>query len=368
MKDSGYRIASRFTAAVLVYHLCGSSVVQGETRVSAYGQTPTNSLDCGTVLSAINAPVENSCATSDYYPFQDRWSANATIAWGRSEVGRLKVQAVGTTSAASPSSGSWGGAADTTAETQWTDSLTVNAAGLAGQLGEMTVHLALNGDITLSGGDPYAGTGLASGANSKFALQTQMTGSLGASTNFNGGAELRYVSGGGTQVFAYNGVLLSPGTVTLKLPFHFGNSSQLLMRFQAIANGRVSVYGPADGVRTSVASSDFTNGVTWAGITEVRGPGGLLVTNFTVTSTSGFDYHLGAFPNELRITNVWVVPAGLALTWSDNQARSYTVETRPSLTAGTWATASGVSWPIATNTVTLPGPLTTNAFFRIKAQ
>ena len=324
--------------------------------------------DCGTITNPTNAPVESSCNTNAYAVNGEySWASSSGTTWARAEIGWLRFKAQGD-AAAQTSNGSWGGQGNAYAGAYWEDTLTVNAGSeFFGQLGEMTVNLVIAGALGLGGGDPYAGTGLANGAASYFSINLDLNGSYGATGNFDGGTQLRYASGGGIETLAHNGALIGPGVWPVTFPFHFGRSGFLFAQSRATVDARAVVYSAADGLREGHSTSDFSQGVIWAGISQVRGPGGVVLTNFTVTSVSGYNYVLGTSTNDLRITRIQILPQGVALDWSDLQSRSYTVETRTSLTAGSWTPATGVTWPVTTNTVTLPLPLQTNAFFRVSA-
>ena len=118
-----------------------------------------------------------------------------------------------------------------TGEAYWEDTLTV-AAGpeLAGQPGQLTATIVIDGSLGLGGGDPYAGTGLQNGAGSYFYIEAKMNGVSGkyaGSSNFVGGTQLRYVSGGGTASSAYFGNLIGPGTWQVTFPITFGQPSGL---------------------------------------------------------------------------------------------------------------------------------------------
>jgi hypothetical protein len=72
--------------------------------------------------------------------------------------------------------------------------------------------------------------------------------------------------------------------------------------------------------------------------------------------------------NTLVITRIQALPQGLQLQWSDTTLRQYTVETKNSLVGGAWMPVSGVAWPVQTQSVLLPLPATSPAFFRVRAQ
>ena len=128
------------------------------------------------------------------------------------------------------------------------------------------------------------------------------------------------------------------------------------------------VYSAADGLREGQSTSDFSNGVRWAGITEVSTTNGTVVADYTVSATSGFDYATGVAPAPPHFTQINLVPQGVALQWADSLSRPYTVETTEALPSTNWIPSPGLTWPITTNAITLPLQSGTNAFFRLRAQ
>jgi hypothetical protein len=328
--------------------------------------------DCGSMTSSANLPLEGICTTNASSLGSSGQSGSSSgTAWGRAEVGWLRLKALGSAVAQSPA-GSWATDGPATAEAYWEDTLAVAAGpGLAGQPGELTATIVIDGSQGLSGGDPYAGTGLANGAGSYFFVQAKMngvTGTYGGSNNFVGGTQLHYVSGGGTASSANSGNLIGPGTWRVTFPITFGQPGSLFISSKARADARAVVYSAADGLREGQCTSDFSNGVRWAGIAEVRATNGTVVTNYTVSATSGFDYAAGVSPGTPYFTRIDLVPQGVTLQWADSMVRPYTVETTGALPSTNWIPVPGLTWPITTNTITLPLQSGTNAFFRLLTQ
>jgi hypothetical protein len=164
-----------------------------------------------------------------------------------------------------------------------------------------------------------------------------------------------------------DGVLIGPGLWAVPCKFHFGRPITLTVWAEVFADAGASATNVNQGTVGGYSSSDFSHSVIWAGITNVQ-VGGAAVTNFTITSASSYNYLLGTITNPPVITRILSTPQGLLLDWTDLGPRSYTVETTPSVPAGTWAPAQGVTWPIHTNTVLLPNPNQSPAFFRVKVQ
>lgn len=325
-----------------------------------------------TTNSAASAPLEKNLSTNrTSLGSSGQWAtANATC-WGRTEVGWLRFSAVGDAAAQSPiGSASEQGKGRSLAS--WFDYVTVNAgAGLAGQPGQLTAKIVIDGSITLGGGDQYAGTGLANQAGTYFSIEAKwnsVSGTYGGGSEFNGGSQLRYVLGGGMATTAWNGNLIGPGEWLVTFPITFGQLGSVYVTSQTIADARAVVYGPANGTLTGQSVGDFSRGIRWAGITEVRTTNGTFVTNFTVSASSGFDYVAGVSLAPPQINQTSLGTQGFTLQWTDSIPRSYTVETTPTLPAASWIPVPGMTWPINTNTATIAIQLGSNAFFRVRAQ
>jgi hypothetical protein len=335
-----------------------------------FGQHGLSSLQFST-NSAANAPLESSLATNQVNNGSSgQTSSSGITSWGRSQVGWLRFRSQGNTAAQSPI-GSWGGQANTRAVGAWDDYVTVNAGiPLAGQPGRLTATIVIEGTLGLSGGDAYAGGPLANQAGTYFYIQAKWDGAngvYGASNSFVGGSQLRYVSGGGTAVTAWNGNLIGPGTWQVTFPITFGQQGSIAVNSYTLADARAVVYGPGDGLRLSESVRDFKGGIRWAGITEIRTTNGTLVTNFTVSAMSGFDYVAGVNPAPPQIDQINRVSQNISLQWTDSLARAYTVETTFVLPSANWTPVPGMTWPITTNWATFPAPSSSNAFFRVRA-
>lgn len=363
----------RIPCSILRATVCGGALAAAQ---AVHGTTSVTlaalNADGGTTSSSTNAPVEDSHTNSAVSNGASGQRSDATgTSWARSEAGWLRFRSDGATSAQSPI-GSWGGQGNATAEAYWEDSLTVNGGpAIQGQAGEMTATLVIDGSLGLGGGDPYAGTGLANGAGSYFFIQAKMNGTsgkYGANQDFVGGTQLHYVSGGGTAATAFNGNLIGPGVWQVTFPFVFGQQANLYVFSRATTDARAVVYSAAEGLRQGQSTCDFRGGVRWAGITQVRVTSGPVVSEYAITSASGFDYGAGVSASPFALTQFAVSPGGVSVAWTDSAMRSYTVEKSTALTAGSWVPVPGVVWPITANSIILPAQAEPSAFFRIRAE
>jgi hypothetical protein len=307
-------------------------------------------------------PLEITCATN--VSGITWWGATAgeASAFAHVEVGKLRVSAVSDSHAAVLSPGMVAAnASQTSAMSYWNDNFTISSSNQPlGQLGEMTVLVLVKGNMDLQCHDPQSTV--------YFRLSVRVNDSFGADTNFAGGTETMIANDGTVQTLPMDGALVGPGLWPVHCQFHFGRPTFVTAWAEVVADARASATNIIQGTVNGHASSDFSHSVIWAGITDVRGAGGAAVTNFTMTSDSGYNYGIGTISDALAITRIEALPQGLTLEWTDLGPRSYTVETTASLSLPNWGPTPNVSWPIHTNAILLPLPAESPAFFRVRAQ
>lgn len=351
---------------------CGWLLIAPSVRANTSVSVSALNTDGGTTNSPANLPVQDSESQSAFADGSSGQRADFSgESWARSEPGWLRLNTVGTASARSPV-GSWSGQGKAESLAYWDDTITVNAGpALHGQAGEMTATLVIDGALGLGGGDVYAGGPYANQAGSYFFIQARLNsiaGKYGANLNFEGGSKLRYVTGGGTEITAYNGNQIGPGTWQVTFSFVFGQQANLFVSGKTISDARAVVYNAADGLKESESTADFRGGIRWAGITQVRAVSGGVVPSYTITSNSNFNYAAGVSASPFEITAFSVSPAGILISWTDSAMRSYTVEKSSSLAAGSWIPVPGVTWPVTGNSILLPSQTEPRMFFRLKAE
>ena len=305
--------------------------------------------------------LEFTCATNSTGTTWFGATHGETTAYGRAEVGRLRVSAVSQSdSTVLDSSGGAACASQTTAYAYWSDNFTISSSSQPlGQLGELTVLVFISGDMALQCNYPQSTV--------YFRLSVRVSDSYGADTNFAGGTQTKIALNGTVQTLPMDGALVGPGLWPVRCQFHFGRVNYVTAWAEVIADARASATNVSQGTVSGYSSSDFSHSVIWAGITNVS-VAGAPVANFTMISDSGYDYLLGTITNAPVITRIQSLPQGLALDWTDLGPRSYTIETTPTLSPANWSPAAGVVWPIHTATALLPLPSEPAAFFRIKVQ
>jgi hypothetical protein len=304
--------------------------------------------------------LEFTCATNTTGTTWFGATHGETTAFGRAEVGRLRVSAVSKSDSTLFLNDGASVASQARANSYWNDNFTISSSSQPlGQLGEMTVLVRITGDMTLQCTYPQSSV--------YFRVSVQVTDSYGASTNFAGGTQNKIALDGTVQTLPMDGALVGPGLWAVPCQFHFGRPTYVTAWAEVWADARASATNVSQGTVSGYSSSDFSHSVIWAGITNVQ-VGGVAVTNFTMTSDSGYNYLLGTITNAPVITRIQSLPQGLALDWTDLGPRSYTVETTPSLSSASWSPAPGVAWPVHTNTALLPTPARSPVFFRIKVQ
>jgi hypothetical protein len=243
---------------------------------------------------------------------------------------------------------------------EWRDNFTIDGGtNLFGQLGEITANLALSGNLSVGN--------LAPGANAYVQIYVTMSDSFGASGSFAGGTMLTRTTNG-FQTNSTSGRLVGAGLSSMQFPFHFGRAVSIVAWAEVLADAEDEATFDTGETDDGDADSDFGDTITWTGISNVPVVGGASVTNYTITSSTGYDYQVGTITGPPVISQVLATPQGLSLTWTDLGPRSYTVETTGTLPAGTWTPAPDLAWPIHTNSAVLALSGQVPAFFRVKVQ
>lgn len=201
-------------------------------------------------------------------------------------------------------------AAQAFARASWSDGLTINAAGLFGQTGFITAELDLSGNLGGSIGpngerdnafvDVTArvlGTGLS--ALDVMAMDPSLR------TACSGWAYCNRLYSGYEGYFSYSNL---PLTVQLSIPVYFGYQTSLSYTLDLYAYPSASTFGGGLGTAAD-GFADYSHTLNWGGITGVYDANGNPVLNFTVASTSGFDYRTSAVV-PLPAT-IWLLCSGL---------------------------------------------------------
>jgi len=279
--------------------------------------------------------------------------------WGTAQVGTLHLDAAATATAGVVAN-YLGCQATADVQGSWDDHFTLNAApAYSGQLGSMTVTIYVGGSLFVSG---YYG------ASTSFQFTSQLSDSAGTNNVLQGGKRLYVDSNGAVQTQPLDGLLLGPGILQRTVYFHFGRSIYVKTYAHTSVYADANAYVPGHEYSDSEPTSDFGHTIVWSGISDVRDAAGNPVT-VTNVSDSGYDYLSGTAAESPVITRIQLVPQGLELEWTtDAGPRSYTIETSASVIGGSWASVAGVAWPIQANTVVLPLPSQSPAFFRVKVQ
>lgn len=246
------------------------------------GVASTNSL----VQNASNLPAaahdERSWSGSVWFGRTDSTGRSQS----RAEPGRAYVQAVGTAESEVSIATSLSAQGRGVATASWDDRFVINAnsPALLGQPGELRAVLAIQGSL--------AHTSSRTDAGLYFGVSCLLTDTFGGgSTNFHGGTLLRANGSGVVETLPLNGSLIGPGLYEIRLPFHFGQRISVAVWCQIDADARELATLPAQGKRRGESLGNAQ--VFWSGMSDVRTAAGALVTDFTTTSDSGFDYGRG---------------------------------------------------------------------------
>lgn len=215
---------------------------------------------------------------------------------------RAYASASGTTVAPSPS-GSVSVAGYGRAS--WNDYLTIGAgSGLLGHSGYITAELTLSGIV---GGDIGGAPAAYGGEIGRYAsLQMIGTGMTGYCGGWNYCAATYIDSLGAGNYSNWN----LPSLITLNIPVIFGSQKGLSYTLDVSASAFVLT---RPGHLGSWADSAVDYTLSWGGITGVFDASGNSVSNFTATSTSGFDYYRNAAPAVPEPETYAMLLAGLGL-------------------------------------------------------
>ncbi len=233
-----------------------------------------------------------------------------SLASQRSSVGYGWIRAVGSATAVSGQfgaigAGSWALCQFTAA---FTDALSIDAAGLTGQLGTVTMGMVVDGFLSAGGdtdGDPIfpcCGSG-AGGFGADFDGR-------GLSAETSAGVSHPGIPGGDPaglyiQDHFGGGVV----TFTFGTPFEIGANISLSGVAQA---GLPDTSGPYLSYAASMVG-DFGNTLTWAGLSDLRDAAGESIPDFSVASLSGTDYRFAiAAPPVPEPGSLLLWAAGLA--------------------------------------------------------
>jgi hypothetical protein len=177
------------------------------------------------------------------------------------------------------------------AQTYFRDDVTIDAPGLTGSSGTLTVKFRLDGSITCSGsGD----SSRASYADCHF--EFHRSGSLLAEDWY-----LLYFDG----TIVGNNFLGQERTVAV--PFVFGTPIELKLMIESSA--RAYNYRGADAV------ADFEHTVTWGGFASVKDANNNEVTNYTAISNSGVNFAEAITPPTPKLAARMIGGSALEIAW-----------------------------------------------------
>lgn len=168
------------------------------------------------------------------------------------------------------------------------DDFLFNAAGLTGTSGTVEVKFTVDGTLVASrtAPSPYV-----SGIDDSVRASASYTFSAGNSNTFSKTESLRTAEWAAANGFsAWSGTQFLGIEQTYVVPFTYGTLLQgvglrIDAQAQAVGSGR-------DGF-SSIAKADLGHTAKWGGFGAVRDSNGNVISNFTFSSGSGFNYSLG---------------------------------------------------------------------------
>ena len=205
---------------------------------------------------------------------------------------------------------------DSYARASWNDYVTVSAPGLAGTSGYITATIGFSGGY----GGIWGNTGTNDTAEHYARANVLGTGMGGGDPACGGwnycGFEDPISWGSGT---AYHQSDI-PSVIKLKIPVLFGYQTGIGYTLDLTVSA--SVLTESAGFGTSATAFNYSDTMKWNGITGVYDSRGNSISNFTVSSGSGFDYLASVTPVPEPETHAMLL-AGLGLlgfmTWRKKQ-------------------------------------------------
>lgn len=200
------------------------------------------------------------------------------------------------------------------AQASFRDDVTINADGLSGTSGTLTVRFKLDGSITCSGG--WDST-RASYADCHY--EFRKNGSILSEDYY-----LVYYDG----TIEGNNFLGQERTVVA--PFVFGQPMELKLLIESSAK--------AYNYRGADAIADFEHTITWGGFVSVKDVNNNEVTNYTATANSGANFVEAIVPPTPRLAARNVGGSQLEIVWS-TEFSDYQLYSSSALGAASWTLA-----------------------------
>jgi hypothetical protein len=242
----------------------------------------------------------------------------------------------------SVANGSTSGLMSSGAQASWQDSITVDAPGLSGQAGTLTVQFTIDGSLTASG--QFANESLRPYA----------------------AAEFTFTRDGWTILEGYQAVYSdgwTPGTPFLGQPqtatfnFVFGTPFEIKLFIETVA--RAYTYQ-----HSADAEGDLANTATWGGFVAVKDSNENLITNFTASSASGANYAHAIVPPKPEML-IRRTGSDVQVSWSTNFS-NYTLETSDTLAPDSWNAVTNAVQTVGTDWAVTLSPEDGARYFRLR--
>lgn len=175
------------------------------------------------------------------------------------------------------------------AEARWDDNFTIDGGARNGQIGHLSAGFLVDGHFAYAND---ASVGLGAALDEYFRATLRLVNGAGSGQDlFVGGGQRHQVDFHGDTWGTYsNESFRAPGLWPVEFDFEFGTPIQISMwgdlKADATAYAAHAYYPDS----TIMAIADFSHTMTWNGIAGITDSAGNPVTNYTVSSESGFDY------------------------------------------------------------------------------
>jgi hypothetical protein len=272
------------------------------TQVSTYAlgnsniDPPSPVSDSENLVSNSGAPLTSA---SSVIGNNALWTLTAQSS-AHAQPGLIQLQAAGAASATyvSPPAISYVAAtASTSATARWQDSFTIDGGALNGTIGQLVAGFQVDGTLT-SSYDSSVNSGAS--ISQQYRSWLHLTNPASSQDVWERGGQRHDVDYQGDRWLATDMPLRAPGQWTITIDFKFGTPIQVDMW------GDIVSYAGAYACTTSIvncsttsnisSAADFGHTIFWDGFIGLTDASGNPVSNYSLSSDSGFDYRYSAMP------------------------------------------------------------------------
>ena len=285
-------------ACILAVPVSVSAAWAPYTRTEAsgwYGTNTWSSLGGGGFSDSVaqeHTDGTPSTSQTGYSHSNPVYDSGSVFGEASAEIGLIRMFASGSSSAINPGDSSY--ISTTTqgyARGRWDDNFTIDGGALNGQRGHLTAGFSVSGSFTENHDSSING---AANLSQYFRASLRLSNAAAGQDAFAyGGQQFRQDYNGGSEGTYSSEPFRAPGIWPIEIDFIFGTPIDVSSWGDAAVT--VNAYASSPYMSSNLgAEADFGNTMYWNGITGVTDSLGNPVTNYTMSSGSGFDYRYSA--------------------------------------------------------------------------